>query len=225
MKILNFTLGNFKFLFLLVCLAFTLKVEAQAVVSVEKMNVLYRGLENPISVAIAGIDAKNVIVKVDHGLITKKDDVHYLIKPMGSNLQLTLTVSSIEGKDTAIQGVFSYRVLAVPMPNLIVANVSSASPNSNSISMASLKVNPSLRAAMDNFIFDIKCEVMSFTVSYMDGKKEVTESFKGSTIPASLLKNIEKMGNPVTLIFSKVSVKMAGYEELVTLAPLSIVIK
>jgi hypothetical protein len=91
--------------------------------------------------------------------------------------------------------------------------------------MASLKVNPSLRAAMDNFIFDIKCEVMSFTVSYMDGKKEVTESFKGSTIPASLLKNIEKMGNPVTLIFSKVSVRMAGYEELVTLAPLSIVIK
>jgi hypothetical protein len=189
------------------------------------MNVLYRGLVNPISVAIAGIDAKNVIVKVDHGLITKVDDVHYLIKPMGSNLQLTLTVSSIEGKDTAIQGVFSYRVLAVPMPNLIVANVSSASPNSNSISMASLKVNPSLRAAMDNFIFDIKCEVMSFTVSYMDGKKEVTESFKGSTIPASLLKNIEKMGNPVTLIFSKVSVRMAGYEELVTLAPLSIVIK
>ncbi len=43
----------------------------RAVVSADKMNVLYAGIENPVSIAAENHSCKDLVVEISHGTISK----------------------------------------------------------------------------------------------------------------------------------------------------------
>jgi hypothetical protein len=190
---------------------------SQAVVSADKMNILYVGVENPVSVAVAGIDAKLVSIKAIGATIRKVDDIHYMISPTGKSREILLMVYAVNGVDTTDYGSFRYRVKYVPQPTLIVAGVASNAENKVSIPFPILQSQPKITCSVMNFLFDISYNIESFTLSYVDDGKIVKETIAGNQIPQSILTNLSQLNKPVDITLTDIKVKdSAGVVQMVT---------
>jgi len=139
-----------------------------AVVSPEKMNVMYIGVPNPIAVSAPGIANKDLIVTMTGGTIKPVSDGHYIatVTAMGT---ATVTVSGqlTKGK-TSILGSSLFRVKGIPDPKPIFAGKSGGKT-----SAANIKGQDYLFARLDNFEFDAKFDVKRFTVLIQKPRQDV----------------------------------------------------
>ena len=87
-----------------------------ATVAPTKMNVMYRGLENPISVSAPGMASDNIEISVTNGEWRKGEAKgEYFITPGTENIT-TITASAIvDGKRTTL-GSYNFRIKRVPPP-------------------------------------------------------------------------------------------------------------
>lgn len=60
-------------------------------ISPDMMNVLYIGVDNPLTIAVAGVDVKNINVRINNGSIIKVSPGKYIarVKPHVSQAQNT----------------------------------------------------------------------------------------------------------------------------------------
>jgi hypothetical protein len=90
------------------------KSSNKAVVSATKMNILYKGIDNPISIAVTNHPCSDIFVNVSNGIITGKG-CDFSINPNKIG-QLYITVMIIKGKDTITMEKKEFRVLSIPSP-------------------------------------------------------------------------------------------------------------
>lgn len=93
---------------------------AQAVISCDKTNILYSGIDNPVSVAVAGEKASNITVSISDGkgsLTKAKEAGRYIVRPTGESKFITLDVNK-KGKKVATQ---IFKVKPIPTPELRLA--------------------------------------------------------------------------------------------------------
>ena len=80
-----------------------------------KMNVMYRGLENPISISAPGFTANQINVEVTNGELVKNNG-EYFVKPGNENNITTVTVSTtIDGKRVVLDNC-DFRLKRTPDP-------------------------------------------------------------------------------------------------------------
>lgn len=128
------------------------------VVSATKMNAMYRGLQNPIDVSVAGVSASDLTINCSGGTMTGAG-ASRTVKP-GSAKEVVISVSShADGRNQSF-GSKSFRVYDVPDP---VIRVSNGKAGSNKISKRDL-LSSKVVAALDNFLFDVSFEVKSFDI-------------------------------------------------------------
>ena len=139
--------------------------EANAVISATKMNVLYIGVENPISISVSGVPADKVRASITRGTLSKKSGSEYVATiPTGNTSDITINVSAeIEG---AVKGVGSmlYRVKMVPPP---VAKIGGKA--GGNIEKNVLTSQTGILADMEDFLFDLRYVVSSFTMTIPTG--------------------------------------------------------
>jgi gliding motility-associated protein GldM len=132
-------------------------------VSPTKMNVLYAGLANPLSVSVPGISATNVKVSVTNGRIEQNAN-GYLIYPDKVGVKSIVSVSAqIDGTVKQI-GSTEFRVKRVPNPIATVAG-----KNEGLISRNELVAEQGVFAEIPDFDFEMKFTVTSFAVSTSKG--------------------------------------------------------
>lgn len=165
---------------------FPLALLSQTVVSADKMNVLYRGLANPVSIAVAEYPASALQVSVTGASITSEGEGRYSVIPGSENTAvITVVVKDKEGK-TVSQSETSFRVLPVPMPITYFAG-----KNGGTITKAEIKANPVISVRLDDFLFEgISYQVSGCALVYTRGKAAVREVITGNTISGSLLENL-----------------------------------
>lgn len=87
-----------------------------AVVSPTSMNVLYAGLENPVTVSVPGVAQRDVSAAFDGpGVLQKKTDGSYTIRPSGSGKYKVKVSAKVNGSDLSM-GEMIFRVKRVPDP-------------------------------------------------------------------------------------------------------------
>jgi len=118
-----------------------------AVISATKMNVVYIGLQNPISVSVPGVGANKINVTSSAGGSLKKiKDGEFELSVDGS--QRTVTISaSVDGKT---MGIKEYRVRQVPKPQPMLGSIEA----SGSVSMGQLKSASFVLTALKDFAFE-----------------------------------------------------------------------
>ncbi len=118
-----------------------------AVISATKMNVVYIGLQNPISVSVPGVGANKINVTSSAGGSLKKiKDGEFELSVDGS--QRTVTISaSVDGKT---MGIKEYRVRQVPKPQPMLGPIDA----SGSVSMGQLKSANFVLTALKDFAFE-----------------------------------------------------------------------
>lgn len=128
-----------------------------AVVSPDAMNVLYIGVDNPISVSAPGIASENLQVS-GSGVSINKSGSRYIAR-VSSTGEATINVSAnIDGKTQHI-GSSKFRVKRIPKPAARVAG-----KTGGRISAQQLKGQNVLSAALDNFEFDAKFTISKFNM-------------------------------------------------------------
>jgi gliding motility-associated protein GldM len=133
----------------------------QAIVSADKMNVVYRGIENPITVSMPGVPENNISASVPGHTFTKKSGSTYILKP-GAGKDLGIKVNgTIEGE--TFSSTTKFRIKSLPRPT---PTIREQMQEGGAIKMprAALEVSP-VGAMFEDFDFDLSPVVRRFTMS------------------------------------------------------------
>ncbi len=160
------------------------------VVSATKMNAMYRGLDNPIEVSVAGVSPSDLIVGCSGGNMTRGGN-GYVVKP-GSASEISINVSAKSEGKTQSFGSKKFRVYDVPDPVVTVVGSNKGNITRNSVN------NFEVKAELKNFVFDVSFQVTSFVVSTTKNGFLVSETVKsGSKLTknaADLVKGVSRNG-------------------------------
>ena len=149
--------------------------EPNAVISPTKMNVMYIGVENPLSISVSGVPGESVRATISQGTLTKVGN-EWIAKPTTVG-NVTVTVTATVDGQTKVMGNPVFRVKQVPDPVAKVAN-----RTGGRIDKATLVAQVAVLAALDNFDFDMRFEVTSFTVSALVGQFAQNATATGARI-------------------------------------------
>jgi gliding motility-associated protein GldM len=149
------------------------------VVSPTKMNVFYRGIDNPVDVSVAGYSTKDIQPSINNGSIQAAQGGGFIVKPgTGNEAVVSVTVTNPDGSKKAMEGV-KFRVRSVPDP---VANFAGKGPGDNTVTRGELTAAQGVIAKMENFEFDLRFEVTEFTVVASIGGEVKETVIRGNRI-------------------------------------------
>jgi len=126
-------------------------------IAVEKMNVLYLGVENPIVVAVAGVPSENIVVSSDDLTLTDMDNGRFIAqgsKP--GKAVIKVTGDGFESQEIA------FRVKRIPDPTARVLNSSGGS-----MSIAKMQASKGVTAQIECFDFDARCSITGFEMTHV----------------------------------------------------------
>lgn len=162
--------------------------QTSVAVSADKMNVFYIGVENPISIAAAGVSSNSMNVSCSGCNLS------------GSGKTRTVTVSSpgeatitVNSPDMASPASFKFRVKRIPDP---IARLGKS--NGGKMGTGEFKAQSGLIAWLDNFDFDAKCSIQGFQMTYVPKRADPVPAINGGgafTGQASNLVNMAKPGD------------------------------
>jgi len=136
------------------------------VVSPIRMNVLYRGVENPVAISVPGISQDALIPSIDNGRLVKQADGTYVVTDLRKGTKATVSVSAEINGAKKNMGSFEFRVKSVPDP---VAKFAGKGPADNAVSRSDLTAALGVIADLEDFVFDLKFPVTSFDLVVITG--------------------------------------------------------
>lgn len=133
----------------------------QAIVSADKMNVVYRGIDNPITVSMPGVPENNISANVPGHSFNKKSGSTYILKP-GAGKDLTVNVSGkIEGQTFSSESKF--RIKSIPRPTPTIRGQVQEG-GAIKLPRKAVEISP-IGAIFEDFDFDLSPVVKRFTMS------------------------------------------------------------
>jgi len=133
-----------------------LKEQSGAILAADKMNVLYRGLANPVSGSILGADLNATNLSAAGAAVSGGKGKWMVTPGSGSTVKLTISGKSPSGK-LITQG-FDFRIKNIPPPRGQIRGASYVSMPAASIS------KQNLTATLPDFDFPVTFDVVSFKV-------------------------------------------------------------
>lgn len=128
-----------------------------AVVSPDAMNVLYIGVDNPISVSAPGIPKEDLIVN-GQGVTVSGSGGKYVAR-VTSTGTATISVSAKIGSNTQSLGSSNFRVKRIPTPQAKVAG-----KPGGTLASAQIRGQNRIFATLDDFEFDAKFDITRFSM-------------------------------------------------------------
>lgn len=178
-----------------------------ATIAADKMNVFYMGIDNPFSVAAAGIPSNDMEVTLsdpEFGIIINVAKGKYQLKPKKLG-RVDLIMKSKSTEKRIIRTPF--RIKRIPDPIVQVGT----QENTGSMRAAELNQTRGLMTMLENFDFDAKCLVQSFQINYLsaDGSFK-TYQHTGAAFMGETRKIIQEAKAGDFIIFSNIKVRCNG---------------
>jgi len=161
----------------------------QFAISPVKMNVLYLGIDNPLSISISGVKDENVSAEINHGTLSKVSGNEYIARPSRSGNATIEVFAEIDGQKEKI-GSMEFRVKMMPVP---IAKV--AGKSGGNIEKTDLLSQTGVIVDMENFLFDLRYIITQFTVGVATDKGDrVLQSNSADFTPEqkALLTSLDK---------------------------------
>ena len=148
-------------------------IEPMATISPTMMNVLYAGIDNPISISVPGVPMNAIQATITNGTLTRNGDT-WMARPGKVGTEAVISVTAqLEGRSQTV-GSMTFRVRKLPDPTPYLA-VKDAQGNTvhykgspKRISKAALMASEGLGAAIDDDILNVTYSVVSFSTVFFD---------------------------------------------------------
>lgn len=160
------------------------------VVSPTKMNVLYRGVKNPVSISVPGVAPELVKANITNGSLradSKEGKGNYIAEVKGANESTVSVTAEIDGKPRKM-GEFKFRVKNVPPPVATIAGKEGGLVSANRLAAA-----PTVIPKMKDFDFELYYKVTKFDLVYQVGTDLITKPVVGSKIPGDAIDQIKRL--------------------------------
>tara|TARA_R110002051_G_scaffold10175_8_gene38785 strand:- start:9017 stop:10585 length:1569 start_codon:yes stop_codon:yes gene_type:complete len=173
-----------------------------ATIAADKMNVVYRGVVNPMTISFAGISDNNVSVSAPNGGLKKLSGAGaYSISPgTGKALTITVTGTLPDGGGT-VSDQKEFRIKGIPRPVGTMRNDDSGFIKMTREAVGSAPVG----AALPDFDFDLKLNVGSFKFKAGDAATVQVNGNKLNAQAKSALRTA-KRGSTVQIFDIKASI-------------------
>ena len=174
----------------------------QALISADKMNVVYRGLANPLTISMPGVPQHKVKASAP-GLRPIKGASYMMSPKSGNSVKINVT-GTVDGKPVASSKTF--RIKDIPPAVGMVRN------QYGTVKMpktSAAKIN--VAAGLPDFLFDLKLNVSSFKIKVPG---QVSIPCSGTRLNARAVKAIGKArrGDVITIFDIKASVSGSNYK-------------
>ncbi|MEM7161047.1 MAG: gliding motility protein GldM [Bacteroidota bacterium] len=158
------------------------------VVSPTKMNVFYRGVDNPVSVGVPGFTDKDVTASCEGCQITKASDGYMVRVNQGTEAKIYATATLPDG-GTKRLGPASFRIKSVPDP---VPQFAGKGAGDAVVKKAELTAAQGVIAKMKDFEFDLKFTVTQFKMGMVIGGQYVEQTSKSNRVTADMKTMMKK---------------------------------
>ena len=162
-----------------------------AVVSLDNMQVLYAGIENPITVSVPGVDGRNVKATIIEGngkLAAGEGEGKYMLTPANGCKKIIVGVDAVIDKGSQRMGAPVFKVREIPAPVITVGGFS----NGAKVSRSSLASGATVVArAQEGFEFKIpKGSIRVMSLEVFVGNKPF--NMNGNVFEPDLLSAIKR---------------------------------
>ena len=143
-------------------------IEPMATISPTMMNVLYAGIDNPISISVPGVPMTDIQASMTNGTLTRNGDSWIATSSqVGSEAVITVS-ANIDGASRQVGSMtFRVRKLPDPFPFIPIGNTHYRGTPKR-ITKAQLMSAETLGAAIDDDILNINYTVLSFSTIFFD---------------------------------------------------------
>ena len=175
------------------------KKKPMVVVQPSKMNVLYVGVDNPIEVAVEGMPSTKLALKVSKGTVIGENGRYIVNVPSSGMVKIFVYERSENEKLIAIDSVF-FRAKMVPAPTVKIFG----KRDGDFISVPELNAAAGIIASLDDFDFDIKFVISSFSVSFVTNGVLNTYATTGNTFTAEMKSAFTKVKVGTKIYFEEI---------------------
>ncbi len=177
---------------------------SSAVISADKMNVVYRGVQNPITISVPGVP-DNAVKATAPGMKKAKGLGKYTISP-GKGKEVRISVSATLPDGSPIKSSSSFRIKDIPGP------VATARGQYGMIKMPKTTVQKvTVGAALPDFVFDLNLKVSGFSMKVPGSPTVIV---RGTKMNGAAIRSLGKArkGDQITIFDVKASlVGNSGY--------------
>lgn len=178
-----------------------------ATISPTKMNLLYKGLKNPIDIAVPTISSDRLTPTCTNGKMYKEGDLWIIepndLDPKGENTKVIVN-ADLNGKQT-FMGEMEFRVKKVPDPKATVAHLASGN-----IDGAVLRRQQIISADLEDFEFNLNFIVTSFDMSVSTSGYSTTLHSDSYSITSDQKRLINSLGPGEKVSFENIKAKIEG---------------
>jgi hypothetical protein len=171
------------------------------VVSAEKMNILYKWIENPISFAISGIDSGSINFQFDQKAELLWREGKSFIIPHQTGI-LNIALSLVKGVDTTRLGERTFRVKNLPNPEALLGGKSSGF-----ILKDSLVNLDRITILTPDFDFEAEYRILSYKATCQQPMGHYITYTGDSLFPVELKNAFIHMGHKQKLTFENITVE------------------
>jgi gliding motility-associated protein GldM len=150
-----------------------------AVVSPDKMNVFYIGVDNPVSVSVPGIPSKNIRIGMSAGNLSGSAGKYMARVSSPGSVTVSVSAEISPGK-TELLSRTVFRAKRIPDP---VARFSGKS--GGSVPTVALKAQDAIYATLDNFDFDARFRITRFSMIVANPRETATVQIASGNILSS----------------------------------------
>jgi hypothetical protein len=197
------------------------KMKNLSVVSAARMNVVYRGVPNPISIAVN--NAKSYTVSGNG--VSLQNGIYVLRAGAGKETKVIVEIENFDGSKVIEEHFF--RIKGLPY---VVALINGYGCGRKCIVEASKEelLNSEISVDFVDFLFDVNIKVESFTINFIDiNSKKVVKSIdiKGNKINETAYFEIKNLIKGSSFFINNLEINIENIDLLVCkIAPLKILI-
>jgi gliding motility-associated protein GldM len=171
-----------------------------ATISADKMNVVYRGVTNPMTVSFAGIAADKVSASAP-GLSSAGKPGVYNMKP-GSGTEAVINVTGTLPDGSKVSDKKVFRIKSIPSPAGAIGGIDGSTKGAKS----RLEVSQ-VSAIMKDFDFQVNLKVVGFSFK-VPGQATVVVS--GDRVNAQCKAALQRASRGDQIIISEIKTKLVG---------------
>ncbi len=188
-------------------------MEPMATISPTMMNVLYAGIDNPISISVPGVPMSAIQATMTNGTLTRNGDSWVAhASQVGTEAVITVT-ANVEGSSQTV-GSMAFRVRKLPDPTPYI-QVKDAQGNPvqykgfpKRISKADLMAASGLGAAIDDDLLNVTYTVISFSTVFYDSMgNAIPEVSDGASFSARQKEQFKRLKPGKEFFISEVKAK------------------
>jgi len=170
-----------------------------AVVSPDKMNVFYIGVDNPVSVSVPGLPAQSIRVSISSGSLTGSSGKYIARVNAAGNVTVSISAEISPGH-TQLLSQTVFRAKRIPDP---VARFSGKS--GGNVPTVALKAQDAIYAYLDNFDFDAKFKITRFTLIIANPRESASvQVASGNSLSDAMRTSLNEIKPGSRIIFDNI---------------------